>query len=111
MSFWQEGLTVSLTPGTHFASVIMSSQTCTNMHSSALFLAAMVLPISFVVVLKSYGDSSLWENLKVDGDDKWIRKGALSGMLVIAHDGSYMALELPVLCSVGVIIYCKRTKQ
>ncbi len=97
--------------GTHFASVTMISQTCANMHSSSPLPAITVLPTSFLMVLKSFGNNSLWENVMVDGDGEWIHNGIVGGTLAIAHDGSYMASELAELCSAGLIMYCRGTKQ
>ncbi len=47
----------------------------------------------------------------VDGDGKWIHDGIVGGMLAIAHDWSYIASELAGLCSAGVIMHCRGTKQ
>ncbi len=81
------------------------------MHSSSPFPAVTVLPTSFFVVLESFGNNSLWENMTVDGDGEWICDGIVGGMLAIAHDRSYMASEPAGLCSAGVIMYCRGTKQ
>jgi hypothetical protein len=89
----------------------MISQTCANMHSSSPLPAITVLPTSFIRVPESFGNNSLWENMTVDGDGEWICDGIVGGMLAIAHDGSYMASKLAGLCSAGVIMYCRGTKQ
>jgi hypothetical protein len=49
--------------------------------------------------------------MTVDGDGEWIRDGIVGGTLAIAHDGSYMASKSAGLCSAGVIMYCRGTKQ
>jgi hypothetical protein len=64
------------------------------MHSSSPLPATTVLPISFFTVLESFGNNSLWENMTIDGDGKWISDGIVGGMLAITHNGSYMASEL-----------------
>ncbi len=63
------------------------------------------------MVLESFGNNSLWENMMVDGDSKWICNGIVGGKLAITHDGSYMASEWTGLCSAGVIMYCRGTKR
>ncbi len=63
------------------------------------------------MVLESFGNNSLWENMMVDGDGEWTCNGIVGGTLAIAHDGSYMASESAGLCSAGVIMYCRGTKQ
>jgi hypothetical protein len=98
-------------PGTHFASVTMISQTCTNMHSSSPLPAIMVLPTSFFTVLESFENNSLWEIMTVDVDSKWIFTGIVGGTLAIAHDGSYMASKSAGICLAWVIMYCRGTKQ
>jgi hypothetical protein len=98
-------------PETHFASVTMDSLTCANMHSSSPFLAMTASLTALVEVLESFGNNSLWENMTLDGNGAWISNRIAAGILVIAHDGSYMSSELSSLCSAGVIMYCKATRQ
>ncbi len=98
-------------PGTHFASVMMISQTCANMHSSTMLPAITVLPTSLFMVLESFGNNSLWENMMVDRDSKWICARIVGGTLAIADDGSYIASESARVCLAGMIMYCRGTKQ
>jgi hypothetical protein len=70
-----------------------------------------IVPLTFLATLATFGNSSLWDNLSVDGDGEWIRAGIEMGTLSIAHDGSYMAEEATNLCSAGVIIFCQRSRQ
>jgi hypothetical protein len=98
-------------PGTHFASVTMISCACAEMHSSAPFSEIPAQSMLYMEVLKSYEDCGQWEHLSVDGDGEWIHEGMASESLIIAHDGSYMALEAPDLSSAGVVIFCKMSKK
>jgi hypothetical protein len=97
--------------GTHFVSITMISRTCAEMHSSAPFQEIPAQPTLFMEVLKSYEDCGLWEHLSVNGDGEWIHEGMATGSLIIAHDGSYMALEAPDLCSAGLVLFCKTSKK
>jgi hypothetical protein len=70
-----------------------------------------IIPLTFLATLATFGNSSLWDNLSVDGDGEWIRAGIEMGTLYIAHDGSYMAEEATNLCSAGVVIFCQQSRQ
>ena len=80
------------------------------LHSVAAFPLPSPIFTTFLDRLRSYGNDSLWADLSVDGDGEWIGESATHGSLRIAHDGSYMAKKLQVLCSAGVIFYCCHTK-
>ena len=64
-------------------------------------------PASFFETLQLFGNSSLWDNLLVDGDGEWIGRAVRTGSLCIAHDGSYMPETSTIICSAGVVMYCK----
>jgi hypothetical protein len=81
------------------------------MHSSAPFPEIPAQTMLFMEVLKSYEDCGLWEHLSVDGDGEWICEKTATGSLIIAHNGSYMALKAPDLCSAGVVLFCKMSKK
>jgi hypothetical protein len=89
----------------------MISPTCAEMHLGAPFLEIQTQPTLFLEVLDSYEDCGLWDHLSVDGDMEWICEGIAAGSLSIAHDGSYMAMEAPELCSAGVVIFCSASKN
>jgi hypothetical protein len=91
-------------PGTHYASVLMISDSCAELHSTAPYLVAPIPPVSFKDVLLSYGHIGLWEHMSVDGDGEWIREG-------ITNDGSSMSTDSTTLCSAGVVVLCTTTKQ
>ncbi len=48
-------------PGTHYASVLMISDSCAELHSTAPYPVAPIPPVSFKDVLLSYGHIGLWE--------------------------------------------------
>ena len=55
-------------PGTHYASVLMISDSCAELHSTAPYPVAPIPPVSFKDVLFSHGHIELWEQMSVDGD-------------------------------------------
>jgi hypothetical protein len=89
----------------------MISESCAEFHSSAFHLEPMILPKLFLDVLHSYSHIGLWEHLTVDRDGEWIHKGIIRKLLVCAHDGLFMALEVVDLSSANVIVFCASTKQ
>jgi hypothetical protein len=97
--------------GTHYASVTMASGTVAVLHSSAQMPVTSLDQSTFLERLSSYGNTSLWSELSIDGDGEWIGRGIISDTLSIAHDGSHMAESSRDLCSAGVIIYCRQTKH
>jgi hypothetical protein len=98
-------------PGTHFASMTTESATHAILHLYVEFPSPPAPPSSFLETLESYGNDSLWENLTVDGDGEWIRHGLALGTLCIVHDGSYMPEEAVDLCSAGVVIFCRSSRN
>ncbi len=95
---------------THFTSVTMCRKRVAVLQSVVAFPFLPPIFTTFLDHLRSYGNDSLWADLSVDGGGEWIGDSAIHGNLRIAHDGSYMAKKLQVLCSAGVIFYCRCTK-
>jgi hypothetical protein len=89
----------------------MESASRATLHLYAPFPLSTPTPRTFLEALASFGNPSLWEGLSVDGDGEWILQGLSQGTLVIAHDGSYMPEDLVDLCSAGVVMYCKASKN
>jgi hypothetical protein len=96
--------------GNFYASITMSNVTCAILHLTAKVPEELPSPASFFETLQSFGNSSLWDNLSVDGDGEWIGRAVRTGSLCIAHDGSYMPETLTIICSAGVIMYCKTSR-
>jgi hypothetical protein len=97
-------------PGMFYASVTMRDAICAVLHSTSRVQEIVTAPTYFLETPQTFGNSSLWENLLVDGDGEWIRQAVLMGSLRIAHDGSYMPEVSTTICSAGVIKYCKTSK-
>ena len=99
-------------PGTHYASVNKISCDCAEMHSKTPVPLAIEGHLNrFIKTLRMYGNNSLWENLSIDGDGDWIWQEMVAGSICITHNGSYMANDATHLCSAGIIMYCRTTRQ
>jgi hypothetical protein len=59
-------------PGNFYASITMSNETCAILHLTAMVPEELPSPASFFKTLELFGNSSLWDNLLVDGDGEWI---------------------------------------
>ena len=66
---------------------------------------------TFLEMLHSYPNQSLWKDTTVDGDGEWVHAALQSGSLVLAHDGSYQEDLDPTRCSAAYIVMCKTTGQ
>jgi hypothetical protein len=55
-------------PGTHFASVTMCSDICAVMHSCMPPPTPSIVLLIFLAMLVTFGNSSLWDNLSVNGN-------------------------------------------
>jgi hypothetical protein len=97
-------------PGTFYASITMRDETCAILHSITSLPVVVPTPTSFLKTLESFGNSSLWDDLLVDGDGEWIGHAVRKGPLYIAHNGSYMPETSTTICLAGVIMYCTISK-
>ncbi len=88
----------------------MSNVTCAILHSTAKVPEELPSPASFFETLQLFGNSSLWDNLSVNGDGEWIGQAVRTGLLRIAHDGSYMLETSSIICLAGVVMYCKTSR-
>jgi hypothetical protein len=88
----------------------MRDETCAILHLMSRVLEELSVTKSFLETLESFGNSSLWKNLSVDGDEEWIGQAVRIGSLCIVHDGSYMLEMSTTICLAGVIMYCKTSK-
>ena len=47
--------------------------------------------------------------MDIDGTGDWIPKAIQTGLLVIAHDGSYKPLLDKSICAAGIVLICTKT--
>jgi hypothetical protein len=92
----------------NYASVIHINDTSVCMHSctKSWSPAPIWSSISIWAKIRLYNNSSLWQNLRCNGDGSWIWEGLCTGSLIIIHDRSYMWEVLPHICSAAVMILC-----
>lgn len=85
------------------------SPTIIRLHSAAPIPSLTNPPVSFLAVLASWENQSLWRNLKVDDDGLWLSNAILANSLLIVHDGSYMKKVTTRACSMALIMKCRIT--
>jgi hypothetical protein len=68
-------------------------------------------PPTFLGILHSWPNQSLWRTLKVDGDGSWILDALVAGSLDldVVHDGSFMKKVTPKVCSMALLMRCRLT--
>jgi hypothetical protein len=65
-------------------------------------------PTSFLDILRSWGNTWLWEHLQVTGGETWIHDSIANSLLVAVTDGSYIREIYPNLCSTAFIMECSK---
>ena len=65
-------------------------------------------PTSFLNILRSWGNTSLWEHLQVTGGTSWIHGSITNGSLVAIMDRSYIREIYPNLCSAAFVLECSK---
>jgi hypothetical protein len=98
-------------PGTHYASLTSISASRAILHLYAAIPSPPTHPTSFLETLESFSNTSLYESLIVDGDGEWIHHGLAWGTLCIVHDGSYMPKEAVDLSLVGIMMFCRASRN
>jgi hypothetical protein len=74
--------------------------------STAAIPPQAAMPCTFVDVLKSWGNTWLWEHMTVHGGFEWLEHAILEGSLVAVADGSYIRELYPHLCSAAFMLEC-----
>jgi hypothetical protein len=65
-----------------------------------------VPPANFLDVLHGWGQTWIWNNLKVTGGADWVAQAIASNSLVAVMDGSYIKKHYPDLCSAAFVLKC-----
>jgi hypothetical protein len=66
------------------------------------------LPSTFLEVLETWGNTWLWEHMKVTGGITWLNESIAHGTLVAVMDGSYIRELFPELCLVAFVLKCSQ---
>ena len=94
----------------HFATVLVPSNSPgVKLHSSSPRPSIRSKDLSFLSVLASWENQTLWTNLSVDSTGQWLTDALCSGSLDIVHDGSFMKKVTPKVCSMALIMRCRIT--
>ncbi len=65
-----------------------------------------VPPANFLDVLRGWGQTWIWDNLKVTGGTDWVTQSISENSLVAVTDGSYIKEHYPDLCSAAFVLEC-----
>ncbi len=67
-------------------------------------------PCNFIDVLKGWGHTWIWDDLKVTRGTDWIAQAIAKGILVAVADGSYIREHHPELCAAAFVLECTRNR-
>ena len=65
-----------------------------------------VPPANFLDVLHGWGQTWIWDNLKVTRGTDWVAQSISENSLVAVTDGSYIKEHYPNLCSAAFVLEC-----
>jgi hypothetical protein len=65
-----------------------------------------IAPTDFLDVLHGWGQTWIWEDLKVIGGTNWIAQAISKNSLLAVNNGSYIKEQYPNLCSAAFILEC-----
>ena len=63
-------------------------------------------PADFLGVLHGWGQTWIWDDLKVTGGTDWVAQAIADNSLVAVTDGSYIKEQYPDLCSAAFVLEC-----
>jgi hypothetical protein len=66
------------------------------------------VPTSFLNILQSWGNTWLWEHLKVTGGESWLNDSIANGSLVAVTNGLYIQEIYSNLCSAAFVLECSK---
>jgi hypothetical protein len=82
-----------------------------KMCSVAIHTVCPVPPSNFIDVLKGWGHTWIWNNLKVTGGTDWLAQAIAKGTLVAVADGSYIQEHHPDLCLAAFVLQCMQKRD
>ena len=65
-------------------------------------------PTDFLDVLRGWGQTWKWDDLRVTGSTDWIAHAIADNSLVAVTDGSYIKEHWPELCSAAFVLECTK---
>jgi hypothetical protein len=76
--------------------------------SVAPFPIRPIAPTDFLDVLRGWGQTWIWDNLRVTGGTDWIAQAISDNSLLAVTGGSYIKDHYPELCSAAFIFECTK---
>jgi hypothetical protein len=67
-----------------------------------------IAPTDFLDVLRGWGQTWIWDDLKVTGGTDWLAQAIADNSLVAVTDGSYIREHHPDLCSAAFVLECPK---
>jgi len=61
-------------------------------------------PTDFLDVLRGWGQTWIWDDLKVTGGTNWLAKAIADNSLVAVTNGSYIKENYPELCAAAFVL-------
>ena len=92
----------------NIATVEDGAQGLKKVRSVALPPIRPIAPTTFLDVLRGWGQTWIWEELKVSGGTDWIAQAISEKCLLAVTDGSYIKEHYPDLCSAAFILECSK---
>jgi hypothetical protein len=65
-----------------------------------------ISPANFLDILRGWGQTWIWNDLKVTRGTDWVAQSISENSLVAETDGSYIKEHYPDLCSVAFVLEC-----
>ncbi len=62
--------------------------------------------VMFLEVLEAWGNTWLWEHMKVAGGVTWVHESIAQGTLIAVTDGSYIRELFPHICLAAFVLEC-----
>ena len=79
-----------------------------RMTSTAMEVTLPKAPQTFMEVLRSWGNTWLWDNIMMVGGNDWLQKAIQDGSLTAVTDGSYIREQYPDLCAAAFVLECNK---
>jgi hypothetical protein len=95
-------------PRSLLCSVKQESPDCYSIDSVTAPPSDEAPPRDFLDVLERWGETWLWDDLRISGGTEWLAQSIQDESLVVVCDGSYIREMYPNLCSAALIFECTR---
>lgn len=87
--------------------VVKAAPDVFRVRSVATLAPDKVAPSNFMEVLEGWGQTWIWESLRLVGDYNWLAESIRGRTLMAVMDGSYIQELYPNLCSTASVFECR----